>query len=125
MSHPDRSKAYRTAILLKAARQRQHDDHTLAARAVRELLDVARPLATRSMEIEYAQALAYLALNTLYERLCGDDASADMWWADAERAVEAWKALLPRGPEGPPVLLTTPPAGHAAARTPTPAYRPA
>src|ERR1700754_220330 len=96
MSDPDCPKAYRTAIVLKAARKRQHDNRELAVHSIRSLLDVVRPLATRPMEIEYAQALAYLALNNLYERLSATGEPTDELWTESERAVEAWKVVLPR-----------------------------
>lgn len=97
MTDPDCTKAYQTVILLRAARKRQHD-RALAARSVRELLDLVRPLATRTMDIEYAQAMAYLALNTLYDRLTAERAPSDELWAESERAVAAWKLTLPKGP---------------------------
>jgi hypothetical protein len=96
MSDPDCAKAYRTAIVLRAARKREHDNRELAVQSIRGLLDVVRPRATRPMEIEYAQAVAYLALNTLYDRLSATDEPVDQLWTESERAVEAWKVVLPR-----------------------------
>ena len=93
VSDPDLSTAYRVEILLGAAQSDAQDDPRLAAQSVRVLMDAVRPRAVNSLEIEHAQAIAYLALDHLYDAL-GSGQNADDPWTDSLLAVRAWKRLL-------------------------------
>jgi len=99
MADPDLSTAYRVEILLATARNASQDDPELAAQSVRALMDTVRPRAVNSLEIEYAQAVAYLALDRLYDAL--SNPLDEDHWIDSLLAVRAWKRLLDRAKGGP------------------------
>ena len=92
MAEPDLSTAYRVEILLATARNVSQDDPDFAARSIRALMDTVRPRAVNSLEIEYAQAVAYLALDRLYDAL--SNPFDDDHWIDSLLAIRAWKRAL-------------------------------
>jgi hypothetical protein len=96
MSDPKIRLAYGVELVLKAAQSRAGLDANLAARSIRLAMDAVRPRAINSLEIEHAQALAYLSLDSLYDALKASSVDDDLW-IDCLHAVRNWRRLVDPG----------------------------
>jgi hypothetical protein len=69
----------RDEVVLEAARKRATTDLESSAQSILKLMEVARPRGFGALELERAQAVAYLDLHRLYEALRWDVNSDELW----------------------------------------------
>ena len=83
----------RDEVILEAARKRAAEDLDGSARAIRKLMEVAKPRGFGPLELEHAKAVTYLNLKRLYDAL-RREMNSDHLWDEAASSIKTWRQVL-------------------------------